>query len=90
MNLAQASRKLLALAGIDGTVGGGASTSSVAATSNRNNVNDDDRNNSVEASTPVKVVQASDKEKHRIVFNEQAFSVDKDYNDTGHTYSHLA
>ena len=82
MNLAQASRKLLALAGIDGAVGGGASTSSVAATSNRNNnnVNNDDQNNSVEASTPVKVVQASDKEKHRVVFNEQAFSVDKDYN----------
>ena len=78
MNLAQASRKLLALAGIDGTVAvGGASTSSAIATSNRNNI--DDRNNTVEASTPVKVVQASDKEKHRIVFNEQAFSVDKDY-----------
>ena len=78
MNLAQASRKLLALAGIDGTVAvGGASTSSAIATSHRNNI--DDRNNTVEASTPVKVVQASDKEKHRIVFNEQAFSVDKDY-----------
>jgi len=53
MNLAQASRKLLALAGIDGTVGG-ASTSSAIATSNRNNI--DDRNNTVEASTPVKII----------------------------------